>query len=286
MKKTFVIILTLIGFVTFGQENKLDRIESEVNSINSDSTLTKSEFDWAKLTGIKTDGGGILKVWRNRNQIIRIYEEIGLSYGRVSTEIYLDNGEPIKIIETEENFRRSDQGMEYDELNQVFKAEVYVIDWENDKSKIVRTGERNFSEGNCSTFDYEPIIERAKKAVEQDSKVNRPLILGKWFFNQAIDDNGKEVKLSDANGQYEIGIIASDIEFFNNQSYQKILPIDPENIQTGKWELIEDEEIKFTFLNEQNTEESIHMKILKLNTAEMIIKQDENIYHVYKRNRE
>ncbi len=157
--------MTLIGFVTFGQENKLDRIESEVNSINSDPILTKSEFDWAKLTGITSDGGGILKVWWNGNQITRIYEEIGLSYGRVSTEIYLDNGKPIKIIETEENFRQTDQGMEYDELNQVFKADIYVIDWENDNSEIVRTGERNFSEENCSTFDYQPIIERAKKAI-------------------------------------------------------------------------------------------------------------------------
>ena len=67
MKKTFAIILTLIGFVTFGQENKLDRINNEVKSIDSDSTLTETEFDWVKLTGIATDGGGILKVWRNDN---------------------------------------------------------------------------------------------------------------------------------------------------------------------------------------------------------------------------
>ena len=30
MKKTFVIILTLIGFITFGQENKLDRTDNEL----------------------------------------------------------------------------------------------------------------------------------------------------------------------------------------------------------------------------------------------------------------
>jgi hypothetical protein len=56
MKKAFVIILTLIGFLAFGQENNLDRIENEVKSIESDSTLIETEFDWVELTGITTDG--------------------------------------------------------------------------------------------------------------------------------------------------------------------------------------------------------------------------------------
>ncbi|WP_304016939.1 hypothetical protein [Nonlabens dokdonensis] len=167
MKKTFAIILTLIGFVTFGQENKLDQIENEINSINSDSTFTKSEFDWAELTGITTDGGGILKVWQNENQICKIVEEIGLSYGRVKTTIYLQNEIPIKIIETEENFGHKNGEINYTELNEVFRANIYIFDWENDDGKIERIGKRVLSEGSCSTFDYEPIIERAKKATSE-----------------------------------------------------------------------------------------------------------------------
>ncbi|CAM1357727.1 hypothetical protein [Tenacibaculum halocynthiae] len=158
--------MTLIGFVTFGQENKLDGIKSEVNSIDSDSTLTKSEFDWKKLTGITTDGGRILKVWRNENQICKIVEEIGLSYGRVKTTIYLQNGLPIKIIETEENFGHKNGELNYNELNEVFRAYIYVFNWENDEGKIERIGKKVFSEGSCSTFDYEPILERAKKTIE------------------------------------------------------------------------------------------------------------------------
>ena len=46
MKKAFVIILTLIGFLAFGQENNLDRINNEVKSIESDSTRVETEFDW------------------------------------------------------------------------------------------------------------------------------------------------------------------------------------------------------------------------------------------------
>jgi len=165
LKEKLIIILTLIGFVTFGQENKLEQINDHVESIESDSSLTLREFDWVELTGITTDGGGILKVWRNENQILKIVEQIGLSYGRVSTTIYLIEGVPIKIIDTEENFGFKNDEMNYNELNEVFKATIFVFNWEKDQSKIERIGERVMSEGTCSTFDYEPIIERAKKAI-------------------------------------------------------------------------------------------------------------------------
>ncbi|QJP35418.1 hypothetical protein F0365_13925 [Nonlabens sp. Ci31] len=167
MKKAFVIILTLIGFLAFGQENKLDRIENEVKFIEMDSSLVQTEFDWVELTGIITDGGGILKVWRNENQIYKIVEEIGLSYGRIKTTIYLNNGLPIQIIETEENFGHENGELNYKELNEVFRATIYVFDWDNDESEIERIGKRVLSEGSCSTFDYEPTIERAKKTITE-----------------------------------------------------------------------------------------------------------------------
>lgn len=286
MKQSFVIILALIGFLSFAQENKTSEIDKLVESIKVDSTLIKSEFDWVELTGITTDGGGILKVWWNRNQIVRVYEEIGLSYGRISTSIYLQNGTPIKIIEIEENFNQTNPSVNYDKINEVFRAEIYVFDWEKDNSKVERTGERNMSEGNCSTFDYEPIIERAKNAVNFQSMSKKELLLGKWFFHRAIDESGKEIKLNDINGQYEIGMIEPDIEFFNNKSYQKILRIDPKNIQTGKWKLIKDEVIEFTFTNDKNRELNIKLNLHKLTLTDMILKKDQDTYYVYKRNSE
>ncbi|WGH75639.1 hypothetical protein P8625_00310 [Tenacibaculum tangerinum] len=168
MKNTFVIILTLIGFLAFGQEHNLDRIENEVKSIESDSTLQKMEFDWVELTGITTDGGGILKVWRNEKQIRKIVEEIGLSYGRIRTIIYLNNGNPIKIIETEENFGRKNDELNYEELSEVYREIIYVFDWENDNAEIKRTGKRNMSEGSCSMYELaESVMERAEKAIKE-----------------------------------------------------------------------------------------------------------------------
>ncbi|WP_299211588.1 hypothetical protein [uncultured Aquimarina sp.] len=74
MKKAFAIILFSIGFVMFGQENRLEQIDHQVNSINSNAELSLNEYDWVKLTGITTDGGGILKVWMNNNIIHKIVE--------------------------------------------------------------------------------------------------------------------------------------------------------------------------------------------------------------------
>ncbi|AXT63578.1 hypothetical protein D1816_02485 [Aquimarina sp. AD10] len=165
MKNVFFIILFLIGLLTFGQENNLEQIDRKVNLIDLNSELTINEFDWVELTGIVTDGGGILKVWKSNNNIHKVVQEIGLSYGRIRTTIYLTNEIPIKVIETEENFEQTDDGLNYSKLDQVFKQEFFVFNWEMGEGKYKKTGKRVMSESGCSHFDYEPIIERAQKAI-------------------------------------------------------------------------------------------------------------------------
>lgn len=166
MKKTLIIILTIIGFLSFGQ-TKVDQIDKEVYSIESNFTLKLSEYDWTELTKINTDGGGIFKVWKNGKQICKIEEEIELSYGKIKTIMYLQNGLPIKIIETEENFEKTDQGLNYKKLNEVFKVIIHVLDWEMEEGEIKQIGKRIMSEGTCATYDYISVIERAKKATAQ-----------------------------------------------------------------------------------------------------------------------
>lgn len=166
MKNAFVIILTLIGFITFGQEKTLDRIDMEVKLIESDSTLKKTEFDWVEVSGIATDGGWVIDVWRNENQIIKIAEEIGLSYGRVTTTVYLQNEIPIKIVEVEENFGYKNDELNYEELNEVYQEIIYVFDWKNDSSEIKRFGKRNMRDQSCSMYELaESVIDRAKKLI-------------------------------------------------------------------------------------------------------------------------
>lgn len=145
----------------------IKQINYKVNLIESDLSLEKKEFDLVELTGINTDGGGVLKIWYKEKQVYKIAEEIGLSYGRIRVAIYLDNGIPIKVIEIEESFGHEKGELNYREFNEVFRGNVYVFDWENDESKVEKTGKRVLSEGSCSTLDYEPIIERATKVMVQ-----------------------------------------------------------------------------------------------------------------------
>ena len=108
MRELFATIFVLTSLILSGQE--IEKIDRLVNTINIDQSLTLNEFDWVEVTGITSDGGGILKIWTNDNKIYKIHEEIGLSYGRLSTTIYMNDETPIKIIETEENFQKTNHG--------------------------------------------------------------------------------------------------------------------------------------------------------------------------------
>ena len=87
--------------------------------------------------------------------------------GGLGIFFYLKDGRPIKIIDREENFKIKDDqsGLDYTKLNQVFEASIYVVNWDKDDSKILRKGERKFSEGVCSNLDYEPLVDRVKKLI-------------------------------------------------------------------------------------------------------------------------
>ncbi|MBL4707938.1 MAG: hypothetical protein JKY48_05795 [Flavobacteriales bacterium] len=65
MRRFFTIMLSFIGLSTFGQNIKLDQINKEVDLIESDTTLKKTEFDSGYFPHITTDGGIVLTIWKN-----------------------------------------------------------------------------------------------------------------------------------------------------------------------------------------------------------------------------
>lgn len=167
MRRTTSILTIIIGLTShcFAQSDLMTTIDKQVEQINSDSGLTKKEFNANHVYNKIFDGGGQINVYQKGVQLVKIEESIGLSYGLVTTIVYLKDGHPIKIIDREEIFKIKDDqtGLDYMKLNQVFEASIYVINWEKDDSKIVKKGERKFSEGVCSNLDYEPLIDRVKK---------------------------------------------------------------------------------------------------------------------------
>lgn len=166
-RQIFFITFSLFHFITFGQEHTLHQIQKKVQNIEKDTSLAVTEIDWVELTGVATDGGGFLKVWRKDEQVYKIMQEVGLSYGRIRTIVYLDNEVPIKIIETEENFEKSNHGFNYKNIHEVFKVTIHIFNWNQGLEEIERTGKRVFTERPCSTFEYEATIERAIKAIKE-----------------------------------------------------------------------------------------------------------------------
>ena len=72
MKETFVIILVLFGLSLFGQENSFENIILEVIAIETNSTLVQTEYDWAELKEISTDGGIVLSFGGMINRFVKL----------------------------------------------------------------------------------------------------------------------------------------------------------------------------------------------------------------------
>lgn len=165
MKNTLTIILILIRFLTFGQENKLTEIDNEVNSIDKDSILRIKEFNLENQT---------LKVWLNdKNQILKIVENRSVNYGEIKSTIYLKGTKPIKTIESENIYfwftdsLAKRKGYDID-LRVEYTATSYIINWNKKQRRLIITGKPT-GESNIS-FElkkYERIIRKSEKLIRE-----------------------------------------------------------------------------------------------------------------------
>lgn len=170
--KTSLLILTLIfGHVynVSGQTDTIEQIKQMVSEIDLDATLKTKEFDAVEIYKHAFDGGGGIKISYDSRGIKKIEQEIGVSFGRLTTIVYFKDGQPIKIIDREENFKwkEDESGWDYSELHQVFQAEIYVFDWEMEEGKIIKQGKRNLSDGFCAITEYAPIIELGEELMKK-----------------------------------------------------------------------------------------------------------------------
>ncbi|MDN4167095.1 hypothetical protein QWY31_16410 [Cytophagales bacterium LB-30] len=169
MRVLLTIILGGLYFICHGQDERVSRINNVIRQINKNDKLTITEFDANEVYGQVSDGGGIIKVYSDKKEIIKIEQEIGVSFGRLTTIIYVTAGKPIKIIDREEIFKFKDDqtGWDYTKLTKVFEATIYIFDWDIDDSKVIYNGKRVLSEGTCSNFEYEPLLETVQKLIDK-----------------------------------------------------------------------------------------------------------------------
>jgi hypothetical protein len=166
----YLLILTLTFgqvFHLLAQTASIDKIELLVKSIDNDSSLVLKEFDATEVYEQAFDGGGIIEIYFDKEGIKKIVQEIGVSFGRLTTVIYFEQEVPKKITDKEENFKwkEDDSGWDYSSLNEIFKADIYIFDWKLDINQTLKKGQRNLSEGSCAVFEYEPLIELSKKLI-------------------------------------------------------------------------------------------------------------------------
>jgi hypothetical protein len=169
MKQSILpIFLVALCFCCIAQDARTKQIDAAIRLINNNGKLILKEIDANEVYGHTFDGGGTIKIYSERDIIVKIEQQIGLSCGRVTTTIYLAKGKPIQVIDREENFpfTSDSTGLDYTKLKQVFEATIYVFNWDQDNSKVYYKGKRVLSEGTCSNFEYEPLIEIARKHLE------------------------------------------------------------------------------------------------------------------------
>lgn len=158
-------LIFLISFNAFGQNLTLEKINKEVNRIQTDSTLTITVLNALDKPKETLDGGYVLKVWHQQHDIVKIVEEKGLSYGRLKTILYLNANLPIKIIEVEDNFSQTSTGLNYKKLDVVYKTVRHIVNWKQGRDITQTKGKRRFSVPKKSVHDYNTLVEKVQRTI-------------------------------------------------------------------------------------------------------------------------
>ena len=75
MKYNLIIILLFLNLIGFSQNNAREGIDKYVNTIDSNSKLKISEYDWNKITKSHIDHRATLRIWKTKDQILKVEEQ-------------------------------------------------------------------------------------------------------------------------------------------------------------------------------------------------------------------
>ncbi len=170
MRKIVTIIILTLTLTSIGQNTSIDRIDNKVNQINSDTSLTMTQFDLNKVYDLTNNGSGIFKIWKSPSEIKKITQLSYHSYGKTETTVYLENGQPILIIENENHFnlKTTSSEPEYEkEMETVYQDRIYCINWELDPIHVETIGQRILTEGICGLNDYSGILDKGMELTKE-----------------------------------------------------------------------------------------------------------------------
>jgi hypothetical protein len=163
---TFYILLIT---TTFGQGYTREGIEKLSAQIDSNKTLKKTEFEANEVYNVTYDGGGTIELYFDGPDLKKIKQTIGVSYGVLTTIIYFNNGDPIKIIDKEENFKfiEKDSKWDYSTIEEVYQLTLYPVNHESKDIQPIEKGKRRLSDQKDDLKDFEELIELGKRLKEK-----------------------------------------------------------------------------------------------------------------------
>ncbi len=103
----FIIVLFVIPLIgaSQGSDELILKIRAEFQRINSSKYLEKIELFNDDFMDYRTDGGGQLTGFFEKEQLVKITEWIGLSQGTLITDYYLKDGHLFFAYEQEYKFK-------------------------------------------------------------------------------------------------------------------------------------------------------------------------------------
>lgn len=170
LRKIITIITLTFTLTSFSQNVTVDQIEKSVNQINLDTSLVRIEYDLNEIFNLTIDGSGFFKIWKSDSEITKIVQQAFLSFGITETVIYLEDEQPILIIEKEKHFIRDSQTKETnyeEEPILVFEEKIYCSNWDSDPIKVETKGDRILTEGICGISDYSGLLDKAKELIKE-----------------------------------------------------------------------------------------------------------------------
>lgn len=119
-----VIFLVYVQLLNLRTVNILQKVEQIDDVENSYRTGYAASAQLEERYGIVSDHGLEVKSFLKGDQVYKIIESVGLSYGTFEYEYYFWEGEFIYAKVTEKNFAKQDTGLNYEVLELAFEGGV------------------------------------------------------------------------------------------------------------------------------------------------------------------
>ena len=152
MKLTFsIFIFFLILGSTANSQVKSDLIKTirkDFQAINADTTLKKVELDEEEFLENTYDGGAEMIGFYKENDLVKIYEWVGLSYGNSTREFYFKHDKLFFVYEKFQSFVVDNKTNEIDhgKVRTTFEGRYYFSDKKLIDQKL--SGQRTFEDKN------------------------------------------------------------------------------------------------------------------------------------------